>query len=88
MVSGLIGAVISSILMSKTKKYKLMIWILTIAGTVFHFLLYITVGPGVIWPVILFPILIGLVEMPARGVIIAFSCEVAYPVGILQLIYQ
>jgi len=84
MIAGLIGCVISSILMSKTKRYKLMISILVISGTTFHLLLYLTIGSGNTWPVILFPILIGLVEMPARGVIIAFCCEVAFPVGILK----
>ncbi len=82
MLAGLIGSAISSLIMNKYKCYKWILLVCVVLGVIFHLLLYIILYQGSIVPSIIFAGIVGFFELPSRGLIVAFSCEVAYPVSI------
>ena len=81
LIVGLIGCAINSLIMQRFKRFKLILSVCSTLGVVFHFFLYVLVRQESIVPIVIFGGLVGLFEMPARGLIVAFECEVAYPVS-------
>jgi len=82
LLSGLIGSAVNSVIMAKFKWFKGVLLTCVIFGVVFHFLLYIIIYNQQIALCIVFAGIVGFFELPSRGHIVAFQCEVAYPASI------
>ncbi len=83
LLCGLVGAVINSCIMKRVKKFKLILLVCMIGGTVAHLLAYIVIRAGIGYLAIVFAGLMGFFEVPCRGHIISFQCEVTYPASMV-----
>ena len=81
MAAGIIGCFISSMLMNKFKTYKLLLVISVVCGVASYFFLFVIVRTQYVPLVFTSAALMGFFAIPSRGLVLAFQCEVAYPVS-------